>query len=808
MTQNGQKSILVPEDGALGLFVSNLRSMIQQEMQVKQIPSIAVSISHECARVYTEGFGYQDEKHTVPVSDGTVFRAGSITKLFTDMALMLAVKEGRVSLEEPVSKYIPDFHPNNPFAVALNCRHLVSHTSGLAREPPRGHYFDNRPEVTLQDTVMSLNETSVYYEPGTTQKYSNAAIAVVGLVLERVYAKPWAQVMRELLLDPLGMDRSDFEWSERVKPYLAYGAMYSPDNRLDRTPPFFELGEAPAGSLYSTVTDMEKFANMIINGGALPDGQQLFDKAVLQGQILSLQFPNVDRKGMAYGFGIGWQLMNYAGVDIAAHGGAVYGYTARFVVATKKRFSLVLFTSGDCAMTTVKFISNYIIEHFGRFLDGAQSFPYRTWTDPDIHEMKRMEGAYYEKGDGKTYPGYGDTEFKAVLHLDQRFGKLMLKHDLGVSRLTLLGPSDTIESPYSFDVIDRVHEPPPLVLSSDMNVISWKGVEYERCQGVEPLPAVYPDLERFIGEYGPDHAPVFVFERFGRLFVLLEWVMQYPLHPDAGDTSVWRLPSEDCFYVDEKLIFRDFDSKGVPMSVECTGMLFERRLKDVSSETTFKIVPQRGIEELRLEAKASSPSEHLTTARAKPDLVDMSSFVLDPPFVFDIKYATEDNFMGAPFYKIPKAYAQRPAAESIVKAHKWLNQHGYGLVLYDIYRPWHVTKMFWEATPTHQRHFVANPETGSIHNRGCAVDCGLYNLSTGKQQVMVAGFDEMTPRSYRDYPGGTTRQRWLQLLLRNAMQMFDFEVYEYEWWHFNFASQLDYPVMNVAFEDLEQSKSL
>jgi CubicO group peptidase (beta-lactamase class C family)/D-alanyl-D-alanine dipeptidase len=746
------------------------------------------------------------------VDDQTVFRVGSITKLFTDMALMLAVQDGRVSLDEPVKKYIPEFNPSNPFGKEVTCRHLVSHVSGLAREPPKGHYLDNDPSVTLRETVLSLNDTSLFYEPGTTQKYSNAAIAVVGLVLEVVYAKPWAIVMRELLLDPLEMDRSEFDWSVRVKPYLAYGAMYSQDHRLDRTPPFFELGEAPAGSLYSTLTDLEKFSHMVLRGGILPNGKNLFENRSLFEELLKVQFPNIDMKGMPYSFGIGWQLMNYNGVKIAAHGGAVYGYTARLVLALEKNFSLVLLTSGDCAMTTVKFITNYIIEHFSKYLDGATSFPTRTWYDPSIVEMKRMEGVYFEKGEGKTHYGYGEKKFRSIMHLDQRFGHLMLRYDGGYSRLMLLKGQDdaaTISNDtfFSFDVIDRFHEHDHLVLSSDLSIIRWKGMEYERhLEVIESSPEILPQFDRFIGEFGPDHAPVFVFERFGRLFVLLEWVMQYPLHQTPGeDPNIWLLPSQDCFYADERLIFSNFDEHGVPMSVECTGMLFERRLRDVSSDKTFKIESLKPIEELRVEAKSSNPPASLTTSRLKPDLVDMSSFQLDPPFVFDIRYAVDNNFMGVAFYKIAKAFAQRPAAEAIVKAHQWLNQKGYGLVIFDIYRPWHVTKMFYEATPLHLKHFVASPNTGSIHNRGGAIDCGLYDLKNGEIVTMVSGFDEMTARSYRDYPGGTARQRWLQLLLRTAMQQFEFEVYEYEWWHFNFASQNDYPVMNVAFEDMVSS---
>src|SRR5438477_558333 len=108
-------------------------------------------------------------------------------------------------------------------------------------------------------------------------------------------------------------------------------------------------------------------------------------------------------------------------------------------------------------------------------------------------------------------------------------------------------------------------------------------------------------------------------------------------------------------------------------------------------------------------------------------------------------------------------------------------RQGYGLLIHDGYRPWYVTKMFWEATPEKNRMFVADPSKGSRHNRGCAVDLTLYDLKTGKPAQMTGGYDEFSDRSYPDYPGGTTLQRWHRDLLRRSMDEQGFTVYEAEW---------------------------
>ena len=146
---------------------------------------------------------------------------------------------------------------------------------------------------------------------------------------------------------------------------------------------------------------------------------------------------------------------------------------------------------------------------------------------------------------------------------------------------------------------------------------------------------------------------------------------------------------------------------------------------------------------------------------------------------------------------------QRPAAEALAKANEDLKPYGHGLLIHDAYRPWYVTKMFWDATPEASRGFVADPSKGSRHNRGCAVDLTLYDLETGEPVPMVAGYDEFSDRAGPWYPGGTSRQRWHRDLLRRVMEAQGFTVYELEWWHFDFEDWRSYAIGNVPFEEIE-----
>ncbi len=215
------------------------------------------------------------------------------------------------------------------------------------------------------------------------------------------------------------------------------------------------------------------------------------------------------------------------------------------------------------------------------------------------------------------------------------------------------------------------------------------------------------------------------------------------------------------------------------------------------------VKPTRSIAEIRSEALAARPPEEKGTYR-NSDLVELAK--LDPTIHLDIRYATANDFLGRAVYTQARAFLQRPAAEALVRALHRLQPYGYGLLIHDGYRPWYVTKIFWEATPSDGKIFVADPAQGSRHNRGCAVDLTLYDLKTDEPAEMTGLYDEMSPRSFPDYPGGTSLQRWHRDLLRWAMESEDFTVYEYEWWHFDYKDWREYAIGNIPFEKLDMGK--
>ena len=307
----------------------------------------------------------------------------------------------------------------------------------------------------------------------------------------------------------------------------------------------------------------------------------------------------------------------------------------------------------------------------------------------------------------------------------------------------------------------------------------------------EPPPARWLGL---IGEYGPDDDVWLALEDESRLH-LRQGEVAYALEEASADEFLRR--RSDLDGAERVLFTRRGDGRAA--GFQLGEAYFPRREVGTVGGQTFRIDPVRDVEELRIEALAATPPVEEGPFR-ESELVDLT--LLDPTIELDIRYAGTNNFMNAVFYEDSRAFLQRPGADAVVRAHRALVRYGYRLLIHDGYRPWYVTKMFWDATPTDQREFVANPTSGSRHNRGAAVDLSLYDLATGEAIEMPSSYDEFSHRSYPDYRGGTTRQRWHRDLLRQVMEAEGFSVNPGEWWHFDYDNWGEYGIQNEVFSEI------
>jgi len=327
---------------------------------------------------------------------------------------------------------------------------------------------------------------------------------------------------------------------------------------------------------------------------------------------------------------------------------------------------------------------------------------------------------------------------------------------------------------------------------------STLAVSYGQSSSLASQPKPAPPPARWlglIGEYGPDDNILIILEMNGSLSAFFNRSGPELLVETAKNTFVIAPESKRA---GQRLIFTR-DSRGRATQVEIDKQVLKRRNIEPETGNQLRIKPLRPVPELMKVALAAKPPEEKGEFR-EADLVELTK--LDPTIRLEIRYATTNNFLGTVFYSEARAFMQRPAAEAVVRANQKLKQYGYGLLIHDAYRPWYVTRVFWDATPDDKKIFVANPANGSRHNRGCAVDLTLYDLKTKKPVEMVSTYDETTARAYPDYPGGTSLQRWHRKLLRDAMESEGFTVYEAEWWHFDYKDWRLYRIGNVRFDQI------
>ena len=286
---------------------------------------------------------------------------------------------------------------------------------------------------------------------------------------------------------------------------------------------------------------------------------------------------------------------------------------------------------------------------------------------------------------------------------------------------------------------------------------------------------------------------VIILERDEQLF-WLQGQSETAVSPDTTTSSRFLLPGpgHKDFQVEK-------DVSGHVLSISIGGERLTRSDAGSDAKHFFHVIPRKPLSELRREALMASPPKEPGPFRSA-DLVELVT--LDSTIHLDIRYAQSNNFLSTPIYSEARAFMQRPAAEALVRVLQHLRPLGYGLLIHDAYRPWYVTKIFWDATPPVDHIFVADPQKGSKHNRGCAVDLTLYDLSTGIPIEMTGLYDEMSPRSFPHFPGGTSLERWHRDLLRRAMESEGFSVNEDEWWHFDYKDWKDYPILNTPFEKL------
>ena len=535
----------------------------RREVEQKRLPALSIALVDDQKLVWARGFGFADRDRKKLATSDTVYRVGSVSKTFTDLAIMQLAEQGTIDIDAPVTRYVPDFKPQNPFDKPVTLRMLMAHRSGLIREPPIGNYFQDDAQ-SLEKTVACLNGIPLVHEPGSKTKYSNAAIAVVGQVLEKARKQHYAKSIRERVLEPLGMKHSDFEPRPDLVKDRADAVMWTYHGR-EFPAPTFELGIAPAGGMYSTANNLAQFLSTLFADGKGPGGPILKPDSLKQ--MLTPQFV---KDGERTGFGLGFSIGELDGKKRAGHGGAIYGFATDVSFLPEEKLGVVILTSKDFANSVVSHIADISLRHMLAVKNGKPLPKIPVYTPLKAEEARRLAGRY----------ACGDK----VFDLEESLGRLLYVPIRGGARVEL---HHDVMNLVTNDVlgigtrIERVGE--KLRIGKD---------DYSRVVAEKPAPCP-SRLRRLIGEYGWDHNTLFIFEKDGKLHCNIDWFFIYPLTEEANDTFSF---PDFGLYPEEKMVFKR-DGAGKAEEILVASIAFKRRVLDGEDGKTFRIKPVRPVEE-------------------------------------------------------------------------------------------------------------------------------------------------------------------------------------------------------------------
>lgn len=316
------------------------------------------------------------------------------------------------------------------------------------------------------------------------------------------------------------------------------------------------------------------------------------------------------------------------------------------------------------------------------------------------------------------------------------------------------------------------------------------------------------DVEALLGYYQTEGGNIIIRERDGRLELLygvtekdyaFDQSNVYPLEKVRYNnySLIIGNPRQRRLALDVKFE-RDKQGKGVTSIID--GKRYTRVFFLGENNNDFTVKAVKDLATLKAEALAAQmpvQDNSLMTAQ----LVNI--LTLDSTIKVDMKYAKDNNFLNMKMYDEEKAFVDLEMGKALVRVHKKLADFGYGLLIWDAYRPWYVTKMFYDALPMEEKTLLESPEKGSSHNRGLSVDVSLYDLKTGQPVKMISGFDELSFRTFSKYQGGIELARFERDLLRLIMEKEGFHGVDHEWWHFDYKDFKQYRLLNTSFSEIK-----
>lgn len=521
-------------------IASKLSAAANAEVRSGAISGVTIAVVADGKISFVGGFGFADKERREPAEAKTVYRAGSISKLFTALAAMQLAEQERLDIDQPVTNFLPEFRIVIPFADArpITLRQLMAHRSGMVRECPVGSYFDDA-EPGMEKTVASLASCVLAHPPTTKTKYSNSGVTIVGRAVERVSGMQFEAYQQKFLLGPLGMTNSSFLRRDRIRRNLAVGYLNVAQGNggfREMPAPVFELGTLAAGNLYTTAEDLARFVVWLAKSGS--SGSQLV-KPMTLAQMCTPQFTSETN-----GFGLGFSVGHYRGRKTVSHTGAVYGFTSSLTAVPSEGIGVVVLCNDDIAVGPVRKLNNLALD----LLLG----------EPELRAEPVSSNWIHLAGDYESQSFWGRVD---LIH-----GKLIA--NISGQKLVL-----TSAGPLRFEASGRIAHGWPVVFQEESGKITGFTLPGQKFMRVDPSGAEAPSSwKRIVGSYGPDFIPLIVSVKNGHLYAMTENEFDYRLTP--VNEYVFKMPPG--LYTDEQLVFLA-DRRGKVHTAVLANMPLRRR---------------------------------------------------------------------------------------------------------------------------------------------------------------------------------------------------------------------------------------
>lgn len=536
-------------------LTGRIDQIADEELDRGILRGFSIALVDDQRVVFAKGYGLADVKRSVPAAKDTIYRAGSISKLFNAVMVMQLAEQGKLDIDRPIREYdiTPPFRIVNPYDKQVTLRQLMCHRSGLIRESPTGSYFDP-DEPSLEQTVASIAPCVMVYPPDTKTKYSNIGVAVAGHVASQLAGVPFNEYQHRHILDPLGMSSSSFLMNDKLRPRLSKGYMIvaKPKQRYDSDElprfdvieaPEFELGTIPAGNLYTTAEDLAKFVMMLFAEGKAGDGTEIVKPDTLN-QMFTPQLTGESR-----GFGLGFAVGAYRDLKTVSHSGAVYGFSTSMVALPQQKIGVIVLSNEDIASGAVGKVSNALLDLMLSAKLGMEPTPVPAELPLDAAALQGFTGDYESES------------YWAKLVVED--GKLVAHVSGQVLPLTARGP-------VSFAANGRFANNGPFEFErgADGTVTGFTGLGQQFAR-VDPakIPPIPESWKGLIGSYGPSFIPFIVSVRHGHLYAMTENMVDYRMYP-VNQTVFNMSPG---LYTDEQCVF-EVDGSGKAQAAVLANM--------------------------------------------------------------------------------------------------------------------------------------------------------------------------------------------------------------------------------------------